>query len=335
MPLSQGDYTVACICPMGVELAPVQAMLDRTHPSLPTQRDQNHYTLGEMKGHNIVIAVLPEIGTNAAATVAIQLLNDFPSVRFGLLVGIGGGVPDEEEGGDDIRLGDVVVSKSTDTFGGVVQYDMGKQTAEGFKRTGTLNKPPGILQSAVQTLLARHEREDSRISHYLVEMVDKFPKMNEKYTYPRQAEDQLFKSTYNHQGGHTCSRCDIAKIIQRPHRAFSDPYIHYGTIGSANQVVNDGTERDKLKGEIKILCVEMEAAGLMDSFPCLVIRGICDYADSHKNKKWQPYAAAVAAAYMKELLSVIPPKDVAKVSPAADMVQIPSECTGRVLPLSY
>jgi hypothetical protein len=69
---------VACICPMGVELAPVQAMLDRTHPSLPTQRDQNHYTLGEIEGHNIVIGVLPEIGTNAAATVAIWLLNDFP-----------------------------------------------------------------------------------------------------------------------------------------------------------------------------------------------------------------------------------------------------------------
>ena len=165
-------------------------------------------------------------------------------------------------------------------------------------------------------------------------MVDKFPKMNEKYTYPRQAEDQLFKSTCNHQGGHTCSGCDVAKIIQRPHRAFSDPYIHYGTIGSANRVVKDGTERDKVKGEMKILCVEMEAAGLMDSFPCLVIRGICDYADSHKNKKWQPYAAATAAAYMKELLSVIPPKDVAKVSPAADMVQIPSECTSRVLLLS-
>jgi hypothetical protein len=98
-------------------------------------------------------------------------------------------------------------------------------------------------------------------------------------------------------------------------------------------VIKDGTERDKVKGEMKILCVEMEAAGLMDSFPCLVI---CDYADSHKNKKWQPYAAATAAAYMKELLSVIPPKDVAKVSPQdADMVQIPSECISRVLLLSY
>jgi nucleoside phosphorylase len=54
----------------------------------------------------------------------------------------------------------------------------------------------------------------------------------------------------------------------------------------------------------------MEAAGLMDNFPCLVIRGICDYADSHKNKQWQGYAAATAAAYAKELLSMIHPSQV-------------------------
>ena len=48
-----------------------------------------------------------------------------------------------------------------------------------------------------------------------------------------------------------------------------------------------------------MLCFKMEAAGLMDDFPCLVVRGICDYADSHKNKQWQGYAAATAAAYAK------------------------------------
>jgi nucleoside phosphorylase len=88
------DYTVGCICPMGVELAPVKAMLDHIHPSSPAQHDQNSYTLGYVEGHNVEIAVLPEIRTTAAATVAIQLLNDFPSIRFGLLVGIGGGVPE-------------------------------------------------------------------------------------------------------------------------------------------------------------------------------------------------------------------------------------------------
>lgn len=63
--------------------------------------------------------------------------------------------------------------------------------------------------------------------------------------------------------------------------------------------------RDRLAEELGVLCFEMEAAGLMDNFPCLVIRGICDYADSHKNKDWQGYAAATAAGYTKDLLSVI------------------------------
>ena len=331
MPLSHRDYTVACICPMGVELAPVKAMLDQPHPSLPTERGQNSYTLGEIAGHNIVIAVLPEIGTNSAAMVATQLLNDFPSIRYGLLVGIGGGIPDQDNA-IDIRLGDVVVSKPTDTFGGVVQYDMGKETRNGFERAGTLNKPPAVLRSAVQQLVAQHELEDSRIPQYLSRMMEIFPKMKEKYSCPGAEQDQLFRSSYNHQGGTTCSRCDGLEVVERRRRANTSPYIHYGTIGSANKVVKNAAEREKLKrGDLNIICVEMEAAGLMDSFPCLVIRGICDYADSHKNKKWQPYAAATAAAYMKELLSVIPPKDVAKVSPATDVVQVPSEYTRNLL----
>jgi nucleoside phosphorylase len=73
-----------------------------------------------------------------------------------------------------------------------------------------------------------------------------------------------------------------------------------------------GVTRDQFARELGILCFEMEAAGLMDNFPCLVIRGICDYADSHKSKEWQEYAAATAAAYAKEILSVIPPGLVAK-----------------------
>lgn len=75
--------------------------------------------------------------------------------------------------------------------------------------------------------------------------------------------------------------------------------------------MRDGVTRERLRTELNVLCFEMEAAGLMDNFPCLVIRGICDYADTHKNKRWQPYAAAVAAAYAKELLCIIPGNPVA------------------------
>jgi nucleoside phosphorylase len=90
-------------------------------------------------------------------------------------------------------------------------------------------------------------------------------------------------------------------------------------------VVKDAATRDALKKDMHILCVEMEAAGLMNNFPCLVIRGICDYADSHKNKRWQPYAAAVAAAYMKELLLIIPAQEVVQTCHAAEITQQSSE----------
>lgn len=208
MPLSHRDYTVACICPMGVELAPVKAMLDKSHPPLVTQRDQNSYTLGEIAGQNMVIAVLPEIGTSSAATVAIQLLNDFPSIRFGLLVGIGGGVPDEEEEGNDLRLGDVVISKPTASFGGVVQFDMGKYSTSGFERTGVLGKPPRILQASVETLAADHRMKGSQVPQYLSQMLRDYPVMEDGYSYPGTQQDQLFQADYPHMGGRNCHRCD-------------------------------------------------------------------------------------------------------------------------------
>jgi len=85
-----------------------------------------------------------------------------------------------------------------------------------------------------------------------------------------------------------------------------NPVVHYGLIASADRLMKDATIRDALAAEEDVLCFEMEAAGLMDNFPCLVIRGICDYSDTHKNDRWQGYAAATAAAYGKELLNVIP-----------------------------
>ena len=121
--LQQDDYTVAIICPMGVELSPVLALLDERYDNLSTSRDQNAYELGRMGQHNIIVATMSEIGNNATTMVITQLLNDFVQIRFGLLVGVGGGIPDEDYNDDDltdIRLGDVVVSKARGEFGGVV-----------------------------------------------------------------------------------------------------------------------------------------------------------------------------------------------------------------------
>ncbi|KAK5050967.1 hypothetical protein LTR84_003526 [Exophiala bonariae] len=303
MALSTSDYTVGCICPMGMEVAPVKAILDHEHTKPPTPRGNNTYIFGEISGHNVVIAVLSEVGNIAAAIKAAQLKHDFPSIKFGLLVGFGGGVPNIHNA-VDIRLGDVVVGS------GVVQYDMGKQTVKGFQRTGALKKPPSILLEAIQQLIARRELSESQIHEHQSSIVDRLPNEREKYSYPTTAKDLLFRSSYEHQGGATCNDCNVLQTVQRCDRAHTRPYIHYGTIGSANKVVKNAFERDSLsRGDLNIICVEMEAAGVM-YFPYLVIRGICDYADSHKNDQWQPYAAATAAAYAKELLSVIQPQAV-------------------------
>jgi hypothetical protein len=133
----------------------------------------------------------------------------------------------------------------------------------------------------------------------------------------------MIEAAYPHQDGPDCCSCDTEQLLkpEPEDRGNNNPKIHYGPIGSANTVIKDSVTRERLRQDSKILCVEMEAAGLMETFPCLVIRGICDYADSHKNKRWQPYAAATAAAYMKELLLTVPPKDVAKQAKIRDIIE--------------
>jgi hypothetical protein len=146
------------------------------------------------------------------------------------------------------------------------------------------------------------------IPKYLREMLESFPVMAESFQYEGAEHDLLFEANYEHNNGNQkdCACCDKSRLVVREQRRTTDPVIHYGLIGSANQVVRNSALREKLRRELSVLCVEMEAAGLMNNFPCLVIRGICDYADTHKNKRWQPYAAATAAASAKELLQLIP-----------------------------
>lgn len=283
-------------------------MLDERHDLLPSRsNDGNNYTFGRIGQHNLVIACLPYgvVGKISAARVAERMLLTFPALRFALMVGIGGGVPSEDH---DIRLGDVVVSKPTGTFGGVVQYDYGKTTQEGrFTRTGSLNRPPDVLLAALANLEAKNMMEGHHISRHLEKMMTNFPKMITQFTSPGPEWDLLYKLEYDHPKEYqTCSHCNASKLVHRKPRPTESAVIHYGLIASGDQVMKDGRTRDRLRRELDVLCFEMEASGLMDAFPCLVIRGICDYSDSHKNDQWQPFAAATAAAYAKDLLSVIP-----------------------------
>jgi nucleoside phosphorylase len=308
------DYKVGWICALPVEMAVAVAILDERHDKLPqSSTDHNTYQLGRIGAHNVAIACLPagSTGTTSAAVVASQMLSTFTSIRFGLMVGIGGGAPSPDR---DIRLGDVVVSQPGGSSGGVMQYDFGKTVQEGrFARTGLLNKPPEVLLTAVASLQARHMLEEAKFPGYLSTIVSRYPKLGATVVYQGRDNDRLFGTDYDHREGNaTCESCDVGRLVHRPERSSTEAAVYYGVIAFGNQVMRHGSTRERLRKELDVLCFEMEAAGLMDNFPCLVIRGICDYADTHKNKRWQAYAAATAAAYAKELLYVVPEGQVTK-----------------------
>lgn len=385
-------YTVGWIVALDKELTAARAVLDDEHvkPENFTQHesDTNIYIWGRVGEHNVVIAALAAgtYGVVSAATTAVYMKASFPHLRFGLMVGIGAGVPRE---GADIRLGDVVVSKPSDNSPGVVQYDMGRLGEDDqFSRVGALDRPPEVLLKGLATIKSNHRVGKAGVPKILLQMIEENPSLAEPFqddpafVHQGTQNDRLFEASSAHvrkphgqatvavkngiplqsspweylilswlwsflwllyssgkrvtgtstdttaftstrqgeqqsHGSRSCESCDPAQEVMRKKRNSNNPQIHYGVIASGNTLVKDGISRDKILRNLeeKCLCFEMEAAGLMNNFPCLVIRGICDYADTHKNDQWQNYAAATAAAYAKELLELIDGKDVERTSP--------------------
>jgi len=210
-------------------------MLDEEHEDHERESDDNDENLcflGSIAGHNVAIVCLPagRIGNSPAAVVAMQMKATFKGIRFGLIVGIGGGVPSAAA---DIRLGDVVVSQPDKTFCGVVQYDAGKATASGFERTGSLNSPPQVLLSAVAKVRANEFLGESRVLKHMG-MLERIPRFQRSKAGP----DVLFDAGYDHEGGQTCDGCKIDHHEAREPRD-EEVVSHYGTIASGNQVIEE------------------------------------------------------------------------------------------------
>lgn len=335
-------YTIAWIAALAVERAAAEAMLDEQHEEpldfIHNPSDVNEYTWGRMGVHNIVIAALPTgtYGTTAAAITTSYLSASLPHIKIGLLVGIASAIPQIKaswivDKDIDIRLGDVVVGRPDGTCGGVVQYDLGKsKLGQVWERKGSLNTPPLLLLSALSRVQSEHRKGKFKMPEYLISMWENYPDMAKPrlakhipYIHQGPENDALFQAAYGHTEGESdCSHCENVYQIIRPQRETTDPDIHYGIIASGNTLVKDAPTRDKIAestGE-KCICYEMEAAGIILHFPCLVIRGIRDYADSHKNDRWQPYASATAAAFAKELLSYLSPKRLEATVPLSELI---------------
>ncbi|RBR16165.1 hypothetical protein FVER53590_13503 [Fusarium verticillioides] len=308
-PSDRRGFEIAIICALTLEADAIEALFDHHWeddgpPFDKEPGDPNAYSTGVIGRFNVVLAYMPGMGKVNAATVAANCGKSFPSIKLALVVGICGVVP-FSPAKDEIILGDVIISN------GVIQYDFGRQFPERLVRKDTLPDVPGRPGLEIRGILTklqglRHRRQLSAKIESFLGALRQDPELHAEY--PGSTEDRLFEATYRHADDRrSCeqARCTGA-LVKRNRLSTTDvppkPAVHFGLMASADTVMKSGEDRDRIASTEDVIAFEMEGAGVWDSFPCIIIKGGCDYADSHKNKVWQRYAAATAAACAKAFL---------------------------------
>jgi len=280
----------AVVTALPKEFAAMLAMLDDARP-ITVSGDPNDYAYGMVPAldgtgnHHIVVALQKKPANNSASAVASHLAHSFPHLEHVLMVGIAGGIPHMTDPDKHVRLGDVVVSDQN----GVVQYDHLKLESHQVLVRSAASPPSAALLGKVRVL------EAARLSGM------------------HPWEDHIMRAVV--EGGRrpdgSTDRVFVAGVeISHPSDAFrrsGHPRIHYGAIGSSNVLLKDPEIRDALGDKFGIRAIEMEASGIADGtwtagLGYIVIRGISDYCDEHKNDVWQGYAAVAAAGYARALI---------------------------------
>lgn len=337
-PAFRRDFQIAIICALPLEYDAAALLIDKFWDVNGKQYgradgDKNMYRNGRVGAHNVVLMLLPSMGTAAVAGSAASLRTSYPALQVAFLIGICGGSPTVQEA----LLGDVVIGD------GVIQYLLGRQYPNGFvtksANEGNVHAPNREIRGLIayfKTETGRRELQDESVHHLrsLQEMAEE-KGYNSSYRYPGVAEDKLFEAKYphKHRGMSLCDicseetelcdeathvscaelGCDELYLVRRaqlavhgdpiaPRNNLHEPKVLIGRIGSGDTVMKSAIHRDQIAKQHNIVAFEMEGAGLWDEIPSIIIKGICDYSDSHKNKAWQPYAAATAAAVTKVLL---------------------------------
>ncbi|KAL5043563.1 hypothetical protein BDW71DRAFT_210077 [Aspergillus fruticulosus] len=328
-PRSRDDFAIAIICALPLEAEAVEALFDETYDRLGKHYDKqrgdaNAYINGRIGKHDVVLCYMPGMGKGSAASVASSLLFSYPGVELALVVGICGGAPPPPDY-QEIFLGDVIISDS------VIEYDFGRQYPGGFQRkTGvkdTLGRPGREIRALLNGLRAENARRE--LQDQAKQYLHALQQTGTKWCRPG-VDDILFKPGYLHKhnthvfsAGCSCFGsdapdqickeafekdcaeldCDQSQIIRC--REVSDAIqasIFIGPVASADTVMKSGQHRDQIVKREKVIGFEMEGAGVWDNVSCIVIKGVCDYTDSHKSKVWQAYAAATGASAAKALL---------------------------------
>ncbi|CAH0058102.1 unnamed protein product [Clonostachys solani] len=330
-PTCREEFEIAIICALGHEYTAVEDVIDQfwdddgdNYGKL--QGDPNHYTTGRIGQHNIVLVLLPEMGKANASSAANSLRLSYTGVKLALVIGICGAVP--KNGDEDIMLGDVIIGEK------VVQHDFGRRYGDKFYRKshhlGKANKDVSSITGKYKTPRSKKNVEN-HAAEILKDLRSRIATAGRQGEYddPGYASDRLFKPDYRHRhtvspacicasclkdADPTCSvalvstceelQCDEKEMIHREPRSSSmrTPIIHIGAIASGDTVMKSGIHRDTMANELGVIAFEMEGCGVWEELPCLVIKGVCDYADSHKDKVWQKFAAASAASVAKAVI---------------------------------
>ncbi|KAF5589649.1 gamma-glutamylputrescine oxidoreductase [Fusarium subglutinans] len=308
-PVSRADFPLAIICALSLESDAIEALFDEhwdCHVYSKAPGDPNSYSTGRIGHHNVVLAYMPEAGKANGASVATHCRVSFPHVKLAIVVGICGVIPfttGPRDAHHEIILGDVIVSQS------VVQYDLGRQHPGSFEFKNTNEEALGRPNVEVRSLLsklkglrARRAFESDMRSFLTLLQQD----LELAAHYPEPGTDRLYEATYRHvDKDMSCVKCGCnGKLVprERLRQDVPEPKVHFGRIASGDTVMKSGEDRDDIARKLGVIAFEMESAGVWDSLPCLVIKGACDYADSHKAKATQNYAAATAAACTKAIL---------------------------------
>jgi len=294
--------------------------------------DDNIYTLG-MFGDKPVVLVAPrDMGTTNTRDLARGLRISFRNISYAFVVGIAGGapfLPDGEEWKEsDIHLGDVIVSTQ------VIEYDYGREYENGFKRRtdieSVLPRAPTEITNFVNQFVHGRSEAFLQVLRNTNADLTSYSKLqtgkNEYHEHPGSDKDHIYAPGYRHkhQDSSVCEKCskctewyhevcevalrvDCQELGCKPHHSnhVRDTKIHFGRYASGNAVMKSGHRRDLLIREEQVIGFEMEGAGAWEVFGTIVVKGVVDYADGHKNKIWRGYSAAraalCAAAMIKEI----------------------------------
>lgn len=312
-PTSRDDFEIAIICALTLEADAVEALFDATYDRF-SQRygrqpgDTNTYINGRIGRHDVVLCYLPAMGIGSAASVTANLSVTYPRIQLVLVVGICGAIPFLPSKAE-IILGDIIISDS------VVQYDFGRQYADGFWRKSdvkeTLGRPNQEIRSFLAGLKGRKTQKD--LQDRICKHLQSLQTQDEIWERPATELDVLFEASYQHKhhsqdtGSKSAYSIDSSNsvlahdeeirkdcssvgcagqlVTRRRHGVEgTTPAIHIGPIACANTVIKSGLHRDKIAQSEGVIGFEMEGAGAWDNGPCIIIKGVCDYADSHKNK---------------------------------------------------